>query len=336
MLLKKVDRDLAVISGKIGNSYFSPINTSDEKKKVFSDNNYNPKFKYNPTRKSLDGVEKILLSLKSDNSIYGQLLRKKIIEFYNVLLMVKNVGKKEFTDYSVKIYGKPSSDLVREAKKILKIDEEEVWKRYSKLSMQKKFLDEFRMNNYNWDVKHKEMVAGAAISTKRRTLVLNEERDFSESDVNRLIVHEIGTHVRRFENGKKQKYKMFSFGFPGYLETEEGLAAYNEYKCGLLSPRILKGYAGRVIANSMSLRGSFCTVYNCLLEYFPKNDAWTLALRSKRGLKDTSKPGGFTKDHIYLKGFLKVKDFVENGGNLKKLYVGKIGVEHVPLLDFIR
>ena len=336
MLLKKVDRDLAVVSGKIGNSHFNPINSSEERKKVFKDNNYNPKFKYNPPKVGLKSVEKILLSLKSDNSVYGQLLRKKVIEFYNTLLMVKNVGKKEFTDYSVKVYGKPSNDLIREANKILKIDEEEVWKKYSRLSTQKKFLDEFRLNRYNWSVKEKEMVAGAAISTKKRTLVLNEERDFSEDDVNRLIVHEIGTHVRRFENGKKHSYKMFSFGFPGYLETEEGLAAYNEYRCGLLSPKILRGYAGRVIANSMSLKGSFCAVYNYLLEYFPKNEAWILALRSKRGLKDTSKRGGFTKDHIYLKGFLRVKAFVENGGDLKKLYVGKIGLEHVPLIDFIR
>ncbi len=336
MLLKKVDRDLAVISGKIGNSYFNPLNANEEMRKVFKDNNYNPRLKYDPPKKSLIGVEKTLLSLETDNSVYGRLLKKKANEFYNFLTMVKSVGKKEFTDYSIKIYGKPSLDLIRESKRILKIDEEEVWKRYSRLSMQKRFSDEFSLNKYDWKVKEKMMVAGAAISTKRKTLVLNQDKEFSESDVKRLVIHEIGTHVKRFENGKKQNYKMFSFGFPNYLETEEGLAAYNEYKCGLLSPRILKGYAGRVIANNLSLKNSFCGVYNCLLDYFPKQEAWTLALRSKRGLTDTSKKGGFTKDHIYLKGFLRVKEYVEKGGNLKKLYIGKIGLEHVPLIDFIK
>lgn len=334
MLLKKVDRDLGLIVSKIGNSYFNPINPVEEKNKLFKDNSYNPKLSYLPT-KDFKKIESKLLSLKVDNSVYGQLLNKKIKEMQNLLMMIKNVGEKDFIKYSIKVYGKPNPELIKEARRILKIDEEEVWKKYSKLSMNKKFMDQFNINKYKWNVKEKDMVAGAAVSTKYKTLMINNNKDFSENDVKRLIVHEIGTHVTRFENAKKQKYKMFRFGFPGYLETEEGLAAYNEYRCGLLSPKILRAYAGRVLANHMSLTGSFCTVYNNLLDYFPKNDAWTLTLRSKRGLVDTSKPGGFTKDHLYLKGFLKVKQFAESGGNIKKLYVGKIGVEHVPLLDYI-
>ncbi|MDP3917187.1 MAG: DUF1704 domain-containing protein [Nanoarchaeota archaeon] len=334
MLLKKVDRDLGIITTKIGNSYFNPTNANEQKEKLFKDNTNNPKFTYLP-QKDLTNIENKLLSLKANNSVYGQLLKKKIKEMHNLITMIKNVGKKEFTKYSLRIYGKPSSELIKEARRILKIDEEEVWNKYSKLSMNKKFMDQFNINNYKWNVREKEMVAGAAISTKYNTLMINKGKDFSENDVKRLIVHEIGTHVTRFENAKKQKYKMFRFGFPGYLETEEGLAAYNEYRCGLLSPKILRNYAGRVLANHMSLSSSFCSVYNDLLDYFPKNDAWTLTLRSKRGMIDTSKPGGFTKDHLYLKGFLKVKQFAESGGDMKKLYVGKIGIEHVPLLDYI-
>jgi uncharacterized protein (TIGR02421 family) len=263
------------------------------------------------------------------------LLRKKIRELHDMLNMIRNVGKKEFTKYSMKVYGKPDSSLLKEAKNILKTDEEEVWKRYSRLSTTKKFMDNLVLRRFDWKVKEKEVVAGAAFNTKNKTLFINRNRDFSESDVKRLIVHEIGTHITRAENSNKNKYKMFKFGFPGYLETEEGLAAYNEYKAGLLSPRILRNYAGRVLANHLSLKNSFNTVYNHLLGYFPRDDAWTLTLRSKRGLSDTSKPGAFTKDHIYLKGFLKVKSFAENGGDMEKLYVGKIGVEHVPLLDYI-
>jgi len=128
---------------------------------------------------------------------------------------------------------------------------------------------------------------------------------------------------------------MFEFGFPWYLDTEEGFAAYNEFKCGLLSPKILRNYAGRVIANHLSLSNSFSRVYNHLLEYFTRQDAWNLTLRSKRGLTNTALPGAFTKDHLYLKGFLKVKEFADSGGDMKKLYVGKIGIEHVPLLRYL-
>jgi uncharacterized protein (TIGR02421 family) len=335
MLLKKVDRDLALIHNKIRISVLGPVNSSEEMKKMFKDNNYNPKFKYGSSIRNYKRIEKHLLSLKTDDTVYGKLLKTKIKELHNMLNMIRSVGKKEFTKHSIKTYGKPDKSLLDEANSILSSDEEEVWNRYSRLSMTKKFMDNFALRNLDWKVKEKEMVAGATFNVKNKTLFINSNRDYSENDVKRLVVHEIGTHIIRSENANKQGYKMFKFGFPGYLSTEEGLAAYNEFCAGLLTPRILKNYAGRVLANHLSLKSSFSAVYNHLLEKFPKGDAWTLTLRAKRGLKDSSKPGAFTKDHLYLKGFLKVKKFAENGGDMRKLYVGKVGVEHVPLLDYI-
>tara|TARA_Y100000310_G_scaffold216888_1_gene217960 strand:+ start:4476 stop:5489 length:1014 start_codon:yes stop_codon:yes gene_type:complete len=335
MLLKKVDRDLSIIHSKIRISRLSPVNVSEEKKKVFRDNNYDPKLKYPKTTRNYSKIEKHLLNLKTDRTVYGVLLRKKINELLNMLRMIDNVGKREFSKYSIKVYGKPSRELVAEARRILKTDETEVWRRYSKTSMTKKFMDTFVLKNMNWKVVEKDMVAGATFSTKSKTLYINKNRNYSENDVRRLVVHEIGTHILRSENADKRDYKMFKFGFPGYLETEEGLAAYNEYVSGLLTPRILKNYAGRVLANHLGLKSSFSTVYNSLLEHFPKGEAWTLTLRSKRGISNTAKPGAFTKDHIYLKGFLRVKKYAEVGGNMRKLYIGKIGVEHVPLLPYI-
>jgi len=142
-------------------------------------------------------------------------------------------------------------------------------------------------------------------------------------------------NIARAENGKKQRYLLFSYGFPNYLETEEGLAVYNEKINDLLPNHILKHYAGRVIAVDLALKNSFSIVYNELLQYFNKDIAWNLALRAKRGLADTSKKGGFSKDYLYLKGKYVVEDFVKKGGDVKELYVGKIGVEHVPLMKEI-
>ena len=122
MLLKKVDRDLALIHGKIRISRVNPINVEEEKLKVFKDNNRNPKFKYN-FLENHQRVEKHLLSLKTDDTVYGVLLRGKIRELNNMLKMIKNVGKKDFTRCSVKVYGKPDSYLLKEAKNILKMDD---------------------------------------------------------------------------------------------------------------------------------------------------------------------------------------------------------------------
>lgn len=57
-----------------------------------------------------------------------------------------------------------------------------------------------------------------------------------------------------------------------------------------------------------------------------------MTIRAKRGLGDTSKPGGFIKDHVYLEGKVLLDDFVKDGGDLTPLYAGKIGLQHIDLV----
>ena len=68
---------------------------------------------------------------------------------------------------------------------------------------------------------------------------------------------------------------------------------------------------------------------------FKKQAAFKLTLRAKRGLLDMGQKGACTKDHLYLKGYLSVKEYMENGGNYEDLYLGKVGVEHIGLLKKI-
>lgn len=204
--------------------------------------------------------------------------------------------------------------------------------KFNTVSSIKKILDSLLGYGFKWQVKALDMVVGARFNLSKRVLYINKNRKFSDDDLKRLIVHEIGTHIARAENGKKQKYAIFSYGLPNYLETEEGLAVYNEKINNLLTNTNLKHYAGRVIAVDLALENSFSITYNELLQYFNKEFAWNLALRAKRGLIDTGKKGGFTKDYVYLKGYYMIKDFVEKGGNVKDLYVGKIGIEHLPII----
>ena len=74
---------------------------------------------------------------------------------------------------------------------------------------------------------------------------------------------------------------------------------------------------------------SYCGIGGC----FDEEKSWRITLRAKRGLSDTSEPGGLTKDYLYLDGYYKVKKYIETGHDIKKLYVGKIAIEHVSLVD---
>ena len=37
--------------------------------------------------------------------------------------------------------------------------------------------------------------------------------------------------------------------------------------------------------------------------------------------------------HLYLQGFLEVNEFIEKGGDAKKLFIGKIAINDLPLVD---
>jgi hypothetical protein len=53
--------------------------------------------------------------------------------------------------------------------------------------------------------------------------------------------------------------------------------------------------------------------------------AFTVAMRVHRG-------GGLTKDAVYLKGLIQVLDHIAKGRDLNPLYVGKIAVNHLPVV----
>ena len=43
--------------------------------------------------------------------------------------------------------------------------------------------------------------------------------------------------------------------------------------------------------------------------------------------------GGFTKDAVYLRGFVNLIKYLRNGGELAPLLVGKISIEDVPIIN---
>jgi hypothetical protein len=46
--------------------------------------------------------------------------------------------------------------------------------------------------------------------------------------------------------------------------------------------------------------------------------------------------GGFTRDHIYLRGFMEVVEYLRDGGPIEPLYVGKIAARHLGVIRELR
>jgi hypothetical protein len=46
--------------------------------------------------------------------------------------------------------------------------------------------------------------------------------------------------------------------------------------------------------------------------------------------------GGFTRDFIYLRGLVRLIDYLRDGGQIESLYLGKIALKHVPIIEELR
>lgn len=70
----------------------------------------------------------------------------------------------------------------------------------------------------------------------------------------------------------------------------------------------------------------FKNVYHELVStyYQDKKDAFILSTRIFRG-------GGFTKDHLYLKGFIRILKFYKNGNSLNPLLIGKNSIAYLDI-----
>ncbi len=103
---------------------------------------------------------------------------------------------------------------------------------------------------------------------------------------------------------------------------------------GLLTEKWLRNKAAMVYAISVGEEMSFRTLYNCLLGVLPKYSAFDVTYRVKRGLSDTSKPGLYTKDICYFRGFRKVLKKFETQPNLYTLlYAGKISFKQCEWVE---
>ena len=176
-----------------------------------------------------------------------------------------------------------------------------------------------------------------AIAGKENSIMLREDATFSEERLKGTITHEIETHVFTAMNGSLQPYKIFQRGLADYLTTEEGLAVYNQERTE--SSETEKKYwpASSVVGIHTAIHGSFAEIYSALIKYgFSIDRAWKVALKAKRGLADTSKPGAFTKDFIYFKGYKMILDFVKNGGDLRNIYYGKINLNDLDLVKKVK
>ena len=329
-------------------NFLNPINSESENQKFLDcfkkGIEYNPQYKYDIKHEDhetdLKLIKKYKNNLKNKENFIFDKMYNSLEELEQNINLLNHIGDNEYlTDYSKKIYGCPYKDLIDRARKILELE----YNVNEDLNLNSNYCkDQFekviKNNNLkNWSVElNEKQLAKVIVHPGKKTIKINKNAKFSENDIKRLIIHELGTHVLRSQNGSYQPYKIFSKISEKNLYTEEGLATVNEDMENVLDIRTFRIYAGRVLAVHESLTKSFYEVFCKIKKYFCFEDALYIVSRVKRGIENTANKGAFTKDYVYLHGYYKVKEFIKTNP-IENLYIGAIGIDEViPCMDLVK
>lgn len=152
-----------------------------------------------------------------------------------------------------------------------------------------------------------------------------------------VIDHEIGTHYLRRHNERLQVWakKRDKHDIKNCIRTEEGLACTNQQVRVALNDGVPYLYrpALNYYMGYKASQMSFVDLFNDIGKYIDDlTSRWRYCLRVKRGLTDTSEPGGLYKDQVYLEGavaVLRERKTLDFHG----LCCGKISIEEMKRLS---
>ncbi|XP_060553320.1 putative tyrosine carboxypeptidase MATCAP2 [Ruditapes philippinarum] len=173
---------------------------------------------------------------------------------------------------------------------------------------------------------------GSMTRTKGKPTLNVRVVDLREYWVEGLLRHEIGTHYLRSYNNKMQEWWNWKvrkeLGMKPANPTEEGLASLHSV---LLRKdpnlwRIALLYYVSYKSAFLSLKELFKDLGQFVSDPYVR---WDYCIRAKRGQGDTSTPGGFCKDQVYLEGALQILKNRKNIDFHLLVQLGKISWEDI-------
>lgn len=307
----------------------TPINKDEIWNAVKQDSTI-PAFRYADLPQDLDVISKELSELVIPDFPLKKLYEKKIDSLQQNIYMLTNRENSDIIlQESILRYGDVDSSLYDLAISIvnnIRSSREEATISASKL---KRHLQEqiSQLGISNVTIRYDDTKWQTSVNPLKMELTLNSQRKFTQSEYDRLPVHEVGTHLVRGYNALQQTDSLLQ-AMPNYLATEEGLAVISELVSGNLDADSLRKYAGRVIGAKKVIEGSsFIETIDSLESFdFDQEHAFDIAFRLHRG-------GKYIKDQIYLKGCQDIINYTNNGGKLSTLFIGKVGLQDIPFIE---
>lgn len=341
-LIKDIRGDVAIYS------LVSPENDAGERERFLSGETSEPDFRYEgeiensrEIRRELERLGSELEEVEVEDAVQ-QLYKDSVDEGDALLDIAENLGDPAVVQpASREIYGEPSKEAVNWAEDILSqesVPEESKESGFGTGEMVETVERTLDVLGLDWEVETEDKSI-FSVNAANQEISVPDEREFTENEMMRLPLHEIGVHAVRGANGYEQEYQVMGAGAGGYHQAEEGLALFLEEATGLSDPAVKRKYAARAKSVESMMNGdSFRDTYEMNRGYgFDDEDAWKMTMRAHRG-------GGFIKDHVYAEGLRQVQayigeqsgegleEFAEMEGSLEDLLIGKVSVEQAEQL----
>jgi uncharacterized protein (TIGR02421 family) len=271
---------------------------------------------------------------KVEDPVLKNLLREKRDEISRQVTMVGDRDTSRFRFGSLQLFGEVGEGLVADANGLLDridvqlpVDESVTATKFAETAEEELQFYRGRYDGFAAELEIRTDVPDLMV--RHGNLLIGSSANFRKGRVEALIQHEVGTHVVTYANGSVQPLELLSVGLPNYEETQEGLAVLAEYSVGGLDSHRLRLIAGRVVAVSLMLDGAeFLDIFEELRNKrsFSPRIAWAITIRVARS-------GGLTKDVIYLRGLARVLEFISEHKDVGPLLLGKLSLDHVPLVE---
>lgn len=336
----RIDRQLSEVS----NAYdfllaVTPVN-SHGAWNVFRKNHFEkaPRFVYRPIPVSPTLLKRKLFAIsieRVEDPGLARIFREKQSEIDRHLTGLLDRETKRFLYASLQLFGEVDDSLLEVAKQFLDRippqSREGSAKRVGAAAFAERAEQEFALfrqayPEFSAKISIRKDTSGLMVS--RGNLLIANDMSIPVSRVEALIQHEVGTHVLTYYNGRSQRFRQLYSGLAGYEELQEGLAVMAEFLVGGLSLPRLRLLAARVVAARRLTDGaSFVDTFRELDRNYEFNQAtaFNITMRIFRG-------GGLTKDAVYLRGLIRLHQYLRTGGELEPLLVGKISAENIPLI----
>lgn len=339
----EVDKQLAQIEEAFEFLMLIAPANSDESWDEFKKNkfNKNPTFHYRLLPVDPDKLKQKLYHIDMDtvdDPLMAFVFREKREELDTLITMLNERNSREFMLSSIRLYKSVDEELLKVAQDILDnvhpvIDPEieNVDGTYF-TEAAKNEVEYYKGQDpsFKTSITIRDDMVGIMVSKGR--LYIGKNFLTPKPRVNPLIQHEVGTHILTYFNGCKQPLQLLRSGLAGYDELQEGLAVLSEYMVEGLTANRLRILAARVTAaNDMVEGAEFKDVYNELINKhkFGESTAYELTTRIYQS-------GGYTKDIIYLRGLVKLIKYLQEGGEMDDLFIGKIADKHVSIIKELK